>query len=398
MAGTTADELQNAIQSMATGMLKGNTADTLGAPIDLIATAITPITDRLGIDVSTPFGGSGHFRTMFGMDLEDKNLAETAGSMISIGGAAKAAIGVAKAAPAIVKTAALTGATTLGMMQTLSKVGNDVKQVAKESGLVIPKSQRGMIVAAEKVNAGNAAKAAELIKNHPEVKPSSVYNLTGTYAGQDGGLRSVISDAAAKIKPEGFSKSPGALSVRQDSKLEDILDHPEFFKLYPEAKNIPVNPETRRGVQGSMGDLGMTMATQYPDDPNTAKTVLHELQHYVQKVEGWAKGGAPANFLPKNVNKQAGAVQSAVIKARESTDPATREAAERFKDRFNAKIADAHVKYENIPGEQEARYTQETKDWSLEQLATNVSNMIRKGVTPQSWDTQPLPSSLPKEK
>ena len=396
MAGTTADELQNAIQSMATGMFKGNTADTLGAPVDLIATAITPITDRLGIDVSTPFGGSGHFRTMFGMDLDDKNMAETAGSMISIGGAAKAAIGVAKAAPAIVKTAALTGATTLGMMQTLSKVGNDVKQVAKESGLAIPKSQRGMIVAAERVNAGNAAKAADILKNHPEVKASSVYNLTGTYAGQDGGLRSVISDAAAKIK-DPKKEQVGAQTIEP---VEDVLDHPELFKLYPELKKLDVVTEKMpKGVSGSFnGQTGVIRMNSNMGQEQQRSVLLHELQHAVQKVEGWVKGGAPSSFLPTNVDKQAGALQSAVVKARESADPATREAAERYKDRFNAKIADAHVKYENIPGEQEARYTQETKDWSLEQLATNVSNMIRKGVTPQSWDTQPLPSSLPKEK
>jgi hypothetical protein len=353
---TSARDVIQAASAIATGMARGNTADTLGAPVDMINTAITPLTSRLGIATETPFGGSAHMRHLFGMG-EDKNAAETAGSMISIGGAVKAMI---------------VGAARLG-----------------------------------KIGKADIEKAQELFTKHPEVKPASVYNATGVYKGEDDKLRSVISDNAAKTK-----NLPGS---GEKAKLGDVLDHPQLFELYPELKDIDVVGASIGGKEGSFtasrgkGDPGTIkisgVGQKFIDsmrlDDGTQATesdirsvLLHETQHAIQSIEKWIPGGSPKQFLPKDVDKQAKAVQEAVKRGRESTDPATKAAAERFKDRFNAKLKDAHVQYENIPGEQEARFTQDTRDLNTDSLANGSKNMLKQGQTPQNWDTQPLPSAI----
>lgn len=341
---TTLAEITQAASDMATGMVKGNTADTLGAPVDLINAATKPVQEALGIYSDQPFGGGASFRKLFGMEVQDKNVAETAGSMISIGGAAKAMI---------------VGA---GRMEKLGKA--------------------------------DLQKASEFLTKHPEVNQASVFNATGVYKGEEGGLRSILSDKGARLKTENMNEYMGFTNVKGVQKLEDILDHPQLFQAYPELKGIEVTEELRRGVAGSMGDLGMTLRSFRTglQENETLSTILHEAQHGIQRIEGWVRGSSPSNFLPKDVDKTAKTLQTAVSNARQSADPSVQKAAERFKERFNNKVKDAQVKYENVPGEQEARFTQETAKMDAGQLGTVVLNMLRSGQTPQSFDTQVLPS------
>lgn len=413
----TAEELQGAIKGMATGMLKGNTADTLGAPVDIVNTMIRPVTERLGIATDTPFGGSAHMRSLFGMDIQDKNAAETAGSMISVGGAAKAAITAVTNAPAIIKTGLATATALVGGQEAIRAVGNSVQQRAVEAGRKLPQSQQGMVVGAARLgdipgSGVEVAKYIDLSINHPEINKASKYNVTGVYGDPGEALKAVISDKDAKL-----GRLPPELRV--PFKLSDVLDHPELFKLYPELKNVDVirditkksgsasyQPAAGKGdnptIRLSSQDVADANAHAPYSNPialatiaKVKSTLLHETQHAVQNIEGFARGGSPAEFLPPNIDAQAKAVQAAVIRGRQSADPAVKEAAERFKDRFNAKTRDAHIKYENIKGEQEARFTQQTADYDQNQLAREVRAQLKAGVTPQSWDTQQLPSKIP---
>jgi len=409
----TTEELKEAAKSYAMGVIKGNTADTLGAPVDLVNTFIAPATKALGIHSEEPVGGSAFFRKMANMDVRDNNLAETAGSMISIGGVAKTIIGSAAAAGTAITAIQKLGNTP----ETLSLAEKTVDAASK-----YPMSQRGMIVGAERMSAQNknvdALKASELSLFHPEVNRASVYNLTGAFQGSaDAGLRSVISDAGAKLKPTDKE-------LWKPVKLDEILDHPELFKLYPEFRNIDVvtdimknkgegsymsaagtgsNPLIRLSPSDLAWSNGALKKGGYPDKTDTVvgttldrtkSVLLHEVQHAVQDVEGWTRGGSPKQFLPPNIDAQAKSVQKAVIEGRKSADPSVRDAAERFKDRFNSKIQTAHTQYENIPGEQEARFTQDVKDIPIESLAKSVKSMLQRGMDPQNWDTQKLPPAV----
>ncbi len=175
----TGTQLLEAMKSYAQGVLKGNTADTLGAPVDLINEAISPITKRLGMYSEEPIGGSKQFRKLLNQNVEDKNLAETTGSMLSIGGAAKAMI---------------VGAARLG------KVGKvELKELERFYDQV-PK---------------------EFVD---DAKKASLYNETGVYKDK-GANKAVISDKDSKIIPNSMG------SFEQPSSLAGVLDHPELFSL-----------------------------------------------------------------------------------------------------------------------------------------------------------------------
>lgn len=83
-------------------------------------------------------------------------------------------------------------------------------------------------------------------------------------------------------------------------RLDDMVDHPELFKAYPDLGQIAVRPGYDMGQLGSYtpgvsGSAGkMTVNPQSPD--SMLETVLHELQHGVQDKEGFAGGSSPSWF------------------------------------------------------------------------------------------------------
>lgn len=266
---TTSDELLQAIRSYATGILKGNTADTLGVPVDLINELIVrPIAKAVGrpdIVSDAPIGGSKSLRTLLRMNPEDANLAETAGSMISAGGAVKAII-----LPALV-----------------SKSIKDVK-----------KAERAL---AEGTDAAQVEKYTGIFR-----LPENI---------DDGVLRTVLDDSKAKLR---YSDTPDVKGVqrRQSAvtsngpavnvhisasdilKLPEVLDHPQLFAAIPELKKTRVINEFG-GFRG---------AAYFPDDDiiriasdsspeNFIKTLLHEVQHAVQTKFNMNPGGSPRQFL-----------------------------------------------------------------------------------------------------
>lgn len=85
---------------------------------------------------------------------------------------------------------------------------------------------------------------------------------------------------------EGFNALP----------LEDVLDHPKLFEAYPEAKDVMVRVNPKLGVGGSFSvmDTGDRVITVGSADQ--MGTLLHELQHWIQEKEGYAKGSNVKQF------------------------------------------------------------------------------------------------------
>jgi hypothetical protein len=360
----TGSQLLEAMKSYASGVIKGNTADTLGAPVDMVNAALRPITERLGMYSESPVGGSNMFRKVLGQNVEDANIAETAGSMLSIGGPVKAAIGAG---------AALTTAMKLG-------VGGATK--TKEA---TDKLQRGMIVAAEKLDATGKVDLplAKDMQGEKILNKADIYNNTGVYSDK-GVNKAVISDKNAKIIPNSMG------SYEQPSSLAGVLDHPELFNLYPELKKTSIYYDKNLIGSPTMGqywahsnEIGVR-----PDiTGNELKSViLHEVQHRIQNIEGWQSGGNIRQFTPFDPKS----VQQKINDARASGDPALKEAADRFATVATMKLREAGNRYSNLPGEQEARYTQDTMNMDLPTLANDVLTLIRSGNTPATYDTRPI--------
>lgn len=139
--------------------------------------------------------------------------------------------------------------------------------------------------------------------------PEEIRSLTGWFPGKyDGKLRYEIPDSDAKFKTD-FKDIPESKLFEKSEplKLGDVLDHPQLFNTYPDAKNIEVSK--RRGffdffgsLQGSFDGKNNINITPYAKEP--LSTLLHEVQHWIQEKEGFAKGGNEQSVIDNLSSKQ----------------------------------------------------------------------------------------------
>lgn len=78
---------------------------------------------------------------------------------------------------------------------------------------------------------------------------------------------------------------------RGNARLEDVLDHEELFRAYPQLRHVRVVfDEMPKGVLGSFSAEGnqITISEELRDAPQDV--LIHEIQHAIQNAEGFAKG------------------------------------------------------------------------------------------------------------
>ena len=78
--------------------------------------------------------------------------------------------------------------------------------------------------------------------------------------------------------------------------LEDMLIHEELFNAYPELRRIPVRFAEEQGARGVYRGKtqGITLSPGR-SDKETFSTLMHEVQHAIQEIEGFARGGNAAS-------------------------------------------------------------------------------------------------------
>jgi hypothetical protein len=102
------------------------------------------------------------------------------------------------------------------------------------------------------------------------------------------------------------------LQGKQQLYLPDVLHHPELFQKYPELLKMPVSEDAFMNARG--GYLPHSVAgtdvrpaeIKYREEYQPGKmargatfdTLLHEIQHAIQQIEGFAKGASPDYFAP----------------------------------------------------------------------------------------------------
>lgn len=143
----------------------------------------------------------------------------------------------------------------------------------------------------------NYAKARTLLSNGSS--PEQVFKETGWYQGTDGGWRFEIPDNMAT-----FTQSFDSFDEDMPYPLSEVFDHPELYAAYPELEDVTF--EIRRPIldifqttQGWFNPKTNTIAvTPYAQDP--LSTLIHEVQHWVQREEGFSGGANPANMSLAN--------------------------------------------------------------------------------------------------
>lgn len=134
----------------------------------------------------------------------------------------------------------------------------------------------------------------------------AIYERTGWFLGPEGKWRFEINDQNARLNPASWGTGPEKwkTSLNQPATIKDAIQHDELFKAYPDLADIPVNKAIINN-----NELGFARKGEYnpklgtisveSDNPYFAEnTFLHELQHAIQKKEGFAPGGSPGMIQP----------------------------------------------------------------------------------------------------
>jgi Large polyvalent protein associated domain 39/Large polyvalent protein associated domain 23/ADP-Ribosyltransferase in polyvalent proteins len=111
---------------------------------------------------------------------------------------------------------------------------------------------------------------------------------TGWFKGTDGKWRYEINDADAKL-----------LRVPQgEAPLGEVLDHPALFAAYPGLAAMPTKIEVEDGkpAKGKLTRSTGAMEVSAPTKAQALSILLHEVQHGIQGLEGFARGGGRSEF------------------------------------------------------------------------------------------------------
>lgn len=169
----------------------------------------------------------------------------------------------------------------------------------------------------------NLVKAELLLRSLQ--RPNEIYSQTGWYfSNDDGKWRTNISDEDAYIKKDYLVEYNGMnlyvppnmnmsredlVSLIQDpdklyafsynGKLSDVLHHPKLYERYPRLANLPLIyyfSEDKKPLDYSYyfsdnkrGGYILIYGSRMTGD--SLSTLLHETQHAIQKLEGYARGG-----------------------------------------------------------------------------------------------------------
>jgi hypothetical protein len=137
------------------------------------------------------------------------------------------------------------------------------------------------------------------------VDPETIWRETGTFRAPDKQWRQEISDLGAKGVYTHLPPSEERLA-------QMVLEHPELLEAYPDLANIRQfglrEPKARGSyevthIQTEDGPkvLGEALVVRGPDEEALASTALHEMQHAIQRREGFQRGANPAEFKDKKI-------------------------------------------------------------------------------------------------
>ena len=142
--------------------------------------------------------------------------------------------------------------------------------------------------------ARNLAIAEEMEKAGKDVE--TIWVATGWEKGKDDKWRHELSDLKAKVS-----------NIKDGAKLPDILDHPKLFEMYPELNDFTIkiiNEDKNKTLlsYANTKDRTIGLRTTIPQQQrggkkgadkniNVKTDLLHEIQHIIQRVEGFGTGG-----------------------------------------------------------------------------------------------------------
>lgn len=126
-------------------------------------------------------------------------------------------------------------------------------------------------------------------RNHPEYAEQQRLEQKMLY-----GELTDTEQARLRALTETWGRERNRLSERVErgnARLEDVLDHEELFRAYPQLRHVRVVfDEMPKGVLGSFSAEGNQITISEELRDATQDVLIHEIQHAIQNAEGFAKG------------------------------------------------------------------------------------------------------------
>lgn len=216
----------------------------------------------------------------------------------------------------------------------LEKVKRAFEQVYRESSKATAKNGEEVkySISGQKAKTANYLKLDEAIKMEEVGKATSeeIRQQTGWFRGYDGKWRFEISDRDMEFNIGGFFTNPDVIRYKELEKklitdpenmtdaeeselrslsnalkgvkkspknLGDYIKHDKLFEAYPQLKDIRLRFDylsngERGAYDGNKNEIVLNYGLR-EDKAKLEDTLIHEIQHAVQSIEGFATGSSP---------------------------------------------------------------------------------------------------------
>jgi hypothetical protein len=188
---------------------------------------------------------------------------------------------------------------------------------------------------------------------------------TGWHVGLDGAWRYELPDFQIKT-PALKGDDPDVMSL---GLLGGMIKHPSLFRWYPELRNwfVHITDTLPAGTRGRMNEkdkaILIALSAPYHDK---RRTLIHEIQHAIQEIEGFAKGGDLST-------------PEVVQHSRARFEKARQEAGDRLANHLAARQAMALARFGHAPSAQELdQWDAEHPDWKEQE------DLMRELVSPEA--------------
>ena len=241
----------------------------------------------------------------------------------------------------------------------------------------------------------NLSVAKDMEKNKKKAK--AIKAATGWERGADGKWRYEMPDVVLRDPKEWVNKKTLTLSDIVEKPNDLFKEYPELFDAYPKLKDVKIQ-KGRAKMGGSYYDNTITLNLGYILEAIKSgwdiyykiatrllkRTLVHEVQHYIQHEEGFAKGGSE-QFVRDAIKDEFEKVIKQIRGVRaEGKEDEAKALVERNKALYNAYAneKDSYKNYKSLSGEVEARNVSARLNMTPEErrksLAESTEDVARK--------------------
>jgi len=114
-----------------------------------------------------------------------------------------------------------------------------------------------------------------------------------------------ITDKTIYDRHKKYITRSGDTSQVRNMPLSLLLSHPELYEVYPQIKDVLISVNIKKGNPntGTYSPAADSVEMSVSDINAIEPIILHEVQHKIQKIEGFARGGTPETAPTVDMDK-----------------------------------------------------------------------------------------------